>query len=142
MLEGIIKIYTDGGARGNPGLAASAFIVISKGKVVHKESIFLGKKTNNEAEYSAVFLATKWLAINDLSRLESVEFFLDSELVVRQLRGEYKIISENLKTLYVELKKLLLKINKSISFNYVRREKNKLADKLVNLELDKIGQLE
>ena len=142
MLEGIIKIYTDGGARGNPGLAASAFIVIRKGKVVHKESIFLGKKTNNEAEYSAVFLATKWLAINDLSRLESVEFFLDSELVVRQLRGEYKIKSENLKTLYVELKKLLLKINKSISFNYVRREKNKLADKLVNLELDKIGQLE
>lgn len=117
-------IYVDGGSRGNPGPAAAAAIIGNK-----KYSKFLGHKTNNQAEYEAVILALE----NCPDKDEIIN--LDSELVYKQLMGEYKVKNKNIINLYNRAKELLE--NKNIKFNLIRREKNKEADALVNQELDK-----
>ncbi len=122
-------VYTDGGARGNPGPAACAFVVLNnKNEEVYSEGSYLGETTNNIAEYSGVLKAIEWLSDRP------AKFYLDSELVVKQLRGEYKI--KNL-----ELQKLHSKIDaKKYSWQHVRREQNARADEIVNQTLDaKIG---
>jgi len=135
----VLKIYTDGGARGNPGPAAAAFVVIDNEKVIHKDSKFLGKKTNNEAEYEALLMALEWLNVNK-SSIGDLElcFYLDSELIVRQLKGLYKVKSRNLKPLASKALLLTSKIGNKVEFISVRRENNKLADSLVNKQLDKV----
>ncbi|KKQ24896.1 MAG: ribonuclease HI, ribonuclease HI, partial [Microgenomates group bacterium GW2011_GWC1_37_12b] len=90
----MIKIFTDGGSRGNPGPAASAFVVFENNKILTKEGKFLGNATNNIAEYSALLLAVEWLNKNKLT--ENIKFFLDSELIVKQLNKTYKIKNKNL----------------------------------------------
>ncbi len=137
-MDSIFKIYTDGGARGNPGPAASAFVVVKKGIVVEKGSKFLGRATNNEAEYNAVILALHWLVTNKNNLSSSkIQFILDSELVVRQLTGVYKVKSKNLKTLIVKTRNLIdILGDVEINFTSIKREKNKLADSLVNKVLD------
>jgi ribonuclease HI len=135
----IIKIYTDGGARGNPGPAAAAFVVVESGKIVHKDSTYLGERTNNEAEYEALLIALKWLNKNKESVAESkIRFLLDSELMVRQLNGDYKVKSKNLKPLFTKALALTQKLDNEKEFMFIRREKNKLADSLVNLKIDEI----
>lgn len=131
-------IYTDGGSRGNPGPAACGFVVVSKENVLVRKSKFLNSTTNNVAEYSAVVLALEWLLQNE-NKLEndSVQFLLDSELVVRQLNGIYKVKNRQLLILNLEIKKYIGRSNKKIFFKNVPREKNKIADGLVNEELDK-----
>lgn len=122
-------VYTDGGARGNPGPAACAFVVLNcKNEEVYYAGFFLGETTNNVAEYSAVLKAIEWL------KDSSAKFFLDSELVVKQLKGEYRI--KNL-----ELRKLYDKIDaKKYSWTHIKREQNARADEIVNQTLDaKIG---
>lgn len=132
-----LTIYTDGGARGNPGPAASSFVVVKSGAVVYKESKFLGKKTNNQAEYEAVILALNWLIKNSkIHENKIINFYLDSELVVRQLTGAYKIKSKTIHTLFELAKEIMSKIEGKIFFTAVKREKNKLADKLVNEKID------
>jgi ribonuclease HI len=92
-----LNIYCDGGARGNPGPAACSFTVLINGKEIYNESIFLGKTTNNVAEYNAVLMAYKWLAnYSDKQIYSKIIFFLDSQLAVKQLNGLYKIKSNNL----------------------------------------------
>ena len=93
MSKNDLKIFCDGGARGNPGPAAAAFVVFSGNKTLAKEGKYLGSTTNNQAEYNAVLLAMKWLLKNK-SNIDGkkVDFYLDSELVVKQLMGEYKVI--------------------------------------------------
>ncbi|OGM20767.1 hypothetical protein A2714_03760 [Candidatus Woesebacteria bacterium RIFCSPHIGHO2_01_FULL_38_9] len=137
-MQDISKIYTDGGARGNPGPAAAAFVVLKDGGVLIKHSEFLGIATNNEAEYKALAMALSWLVDNQkLFQNSKISFFLDSELVVRQVTGLYKVKSEKLKLLIIKIKALEKRITDvEIKYNIVRREKNKLADKLVNLKLD------
>ncbi len=136
-MEDVFKIYTDGGARGNPGPAAAAFVVVKGGKVLTKESAYLGVTTNNEAEYKALLMALKWLTENQKDFKDgSVSICLDSELVVRQLTGIYKVKNENLKTLLTKAKDLEREIKIDSQYVVVRREKNKLADKLVNMKLD------
>ena len=112
-----LNIYTDGGARGNPGPAASSFVAIDEGKVIHKNSLYLGVRTNNEAEYEAVILALSWL-INNLDILEhkDIVFKLDSELVARQLSGIYKIKSPNLRILVTKIKNLESRLEKKIQY--------------------------
>lgn len=133
-----LKIYCDGGARGNPGPAASAFVVIEDSKVIGKGSRFLGKTTNNVAEYQSVILALKWLKDNQSSIAnEKALMVLDSELVTSQLSGNFKIKSESLRSLYLTAKNLEKKISAKISYSWSPRTKNKLADFLVNKELDK-----
>lgn len=118
-------IFTDGGSRGNPGPSAVAAIIKDK-----KISKFLGNKTNNQAEYEAVILAL------ENCEDKSILINLDSELVYRQLIGEYKIKHQNMLPLYDKVQKLIK--DKSVKFNLISREKNKKADKLVNKELDRI----
>ena len=135
-METLLKIYCDGGARGNPGPAAAAFVVERRGKVIFKSARFLGKATNNVAEYSAVLLAMRWLSRFDPKDLSEVRFILDSELVAKQLAGLFKIKNENLRGLYFSVKEEEKKIPLSISFAAVPRNKNRLADLLVNRTLD------
>jgi ribonuclease HI len=131
-----IKIYCDGGARGNPGPAAYSFIVFENEKVIYKKSRFLGRRTNNFAEYSGVLAALEWL-IKKSAGLDNVSIFLDSQLVVKQLSGEYKVKSNNLKPLITEIKLLEENMETKINFYFLPRDKNKLADFLVNKTLDK-----
>lgn len=131
----VISIYCDGGSRGNPGPAAGAFVALDKGRVVHKHSKFLGSVTNNFAEYTAVLMALEWLAKNKNIK-RKIYFYLDSQLVVRQLSGVYKIKSQHLKPLFAKIIKTQRNMNKDVKYFSVPREKNKLADKLVNKMID------
>lgn len=131
--------YTDGGARGNPGPAAcGAVIQNEKGEIISELSKYIGEATNNQAEYSALILALE--EVENIFQKENaeekrVECYLDSELVVKQLKREYRIKNEGLKPLFQKVIKLISGFD-SIKFNYIPREKNKLADKLANRELD------
>lgn len=130
----MLTINCDGGARGNPGPAASACVVSRNGEVIFSTSKYLGESTNNTAEYEGVLLGLKYLADNQVS--EDTTFVLDSLLVVNQMAGRFKIKNENLKELFNIALKLKEKIKGNIFYTYVPREKNKEADRLVNKTLD------
>ncbi len=125
--------YTDGGARGNPGPAAIGGVVIEKQTNIktpfHK---YIGKTTNNQAEYQALLHA---LELAQKKGATEVECFLDSELVVKQLRREYRVKDQELGKLFLNIVKLSVVFSK-ITFTHIRREKNKEADALVNKALD------
>jgi len=132
-----MDIYSDGGARGNPGPAASAFIVLDDGNVIYKDSKFLGKATNNVAEYQGVLLALAWLVNSSIQYpVSGIQFFMDSELIVHQINGHYKVKDKKLKELFLEVQAFLKKIQPKIIFKNIPRTKNKLADFLVNKTLD------
>ena len=129
-------IYSDGGARGNPGPAAIGFVIYNEDSHILKNvGMFIGTATNNQAEYRALIEALK--AAIDL-QAKQVFCFLDSELVVKQATGRYKVRQPELKNLVAEVLKLSNKFLK-IHFKHTPREKNKLADKLVNKALDEAG---
>ena len=137
-MQNSLTINCDGGSRGNPGLAACAFVATDAGNVIYRESKFLGVATNNDAEYSAVILALKWFLKSPLAkRYLSINFILDSELVVRQIKGVYKIKSQKLREHHAEIIGLIKNLGVRVEFQNVEREKNKLADDLVNEELDR-----
>lgn len=126
-------IYSDGGSRGNPGPAAIGFVLQDKnGKTVYEGCHFLGLSTNNVAEYQALTAALK--KAKELSA-KKVSCFLDSELVVRQLNGQYKIKDEKMRQSFLKLSSLIKEFEK-ISFTAVPRDRNKRADELVNRSLD------
>jgi len=129
-----IQIYCDGGARGNPGPGACAFVVIKDKKIIHEESIFLGVVTNNIAEYNGVLNALRWLQENNSYSL--IRFYLDSQLVVNQLNGVYKIKNDNLRKLRFTISELEKRIHSDLSYQYIPRERNKHPDKLLNEEID------
>lgn len=135
-MEDFLIIYCDGGARGNPGPAAGAFVVEKNGKVIYKEAKYLGRQTNNQAEYKATLLALQWLSIQPPKPSAKIIVTLDSELVVNQLRGVYKIKNEALRNLYATVKNIEKNIAAGISYRSVPRTKNKIADFLVNKTLD------
>jgi ribonuclease HI len=145
-MEKTLIIHTDGGARGNPGPAACAFVAEIDNKEIHKESKFLGSQTNNFAEYQGVILATQWIAKKSQISNRQHHFVgksqiiinSDSELIVRQLNGVYKMKSPNLKKLNEEIKKIISKNNLKVTFKNVPRVHNKIADALVNEELDRV----
>jgi len=133
-----ITIHTDGGARGNPGPAACAFVAEVGGKVIREESFFLDNSTNNYAEYQGVILALKWLGLNHKNFSENTAtFYLDSELVVRQLSGLYKVKDKKLIELFYQVNELSKKTGLQMIYKHIPRTKNKIADFLVNEELDK-----
>lgn len=129
----MIEVYCDGGARGNPGPAAYGFVVKIDGATVKAQSETIGIATNNFAEYTAVIAALKWLAQDHKG--ENLDFFLDSKLVVSQLSGLYKIKSTRLRNLVFEIKGIENQFGQ-VRYIHIRRDKNKEADKLVNLALD------
>ena len=136
-----IIINADGGSRGNPGPAALG-VVIRGGEKNKKYGEFLGERTNNEAEYEAVIFAlkkTRQLFGKEKTKEAEAEVFLDSELVVNQLNAEYKIEEERLFPLFIKIWNLRQDFGK-ITFQSVPREKNREADRLVNIELDKKEQ--
>lgn len=132
-------IHTDGGARGNPGPAAAGFMI--QGDIVGKKTggEYLGEVTNNEAEYRAVILALKKLKHligGEKAKDSIVEFHVDSELLERQLNGEYKIKEQNLQNLFVEVWNLKTDFGEVI-FKHIPREENADADMVVNQILDR-----
>lgn len=133
-----LLLFSDGGSRGNPGPAACSFVAEKNGKIIFSQSKYLGIQTNNVAEYYGVLLALKWLIkYCDINKIDQVIFYLDSLLIANQLNGIYKIKNENLKIYYFNIKKLEEKIISKIIYKHVYREKNKMADFLVNKCLDK-----
>ena len=130
-----IVMYTDGGSRNNPGPAAvGVYIETLRKQYGH----YIGQKTNNEAEYEAVIFGLKkikQLVGKDKIKDTEIEIYLDSELVERQLNHVYKIKEENIQKLFIEVWNMMLDFGK-VTFNHVPREKNKIADKLVNEALD------
>lgn len=129
-------IYTDGGARGNPGPAAvGIYIVDQNGKELFKLGKKIGTVTNNVAEYTAVIEALCWLKENKddlLLNNYSINFFLDSKLVVCQLNGLYKIKDNKLKELSIKVRELEQAIGGNVRYSFIPREKNTVADALVN----------
>lgn len=125
-------LYTDGASRGNPGEAgAGALLISDEGKELSL-SKYLGTKTNNQAEYAALLLGLEELIKH---RVDEVEVCADSELMVKQLKGEYKVKNEGLKPYYLKARDLL-KNFKSTTLRHVPREENKQADRLANEAID------
>jgi len=135
-----IIIYTDGGSRGNPGKAAIGIVFCNEKEQTIKEySEYLGDNlTNNEAEYLAVIFALKKFKLlfsKELAKKSEIEIRSDSELMVKQLNGEYKILDEKIQKLFLEVWNLKFDFSK-IKFKLIKREKNKEADRLANQALD------
>lgn len=127
-------IYTDGGARGNPGPAAAGIVIKNESKkTVAEFGEFLGDQTNNFAEYSALILGLK--KAKELGATE-VDCILDSELVAKQMRGEYKVREPNLQKLFVQAYNAASQFKK-VLYKHTFREGNKEADRMVNKTLDK-----
>lgn len=128
-----VFIYTDGASRGNPGPAALGLQVLnSEKKPIHEEGIYLKIGTNNFAEYSAVVYALE-LAVKH--QVQELHLFSDSELLIRQLEGKYRVKSQNIKPLFQKCLTLIRSIP-SIHFQHIPREKNAAADRLANRALD------
>ena len=127
-------IHIDGGARGNPGPAAAGVCITTPDgtEALHEAGYWLGELTNNEAEYQGLLHALK--AALELG-FESVHIRSDSELMVKQINGEYRVKAANLKPLFAEARDRLGKFPQW-SIEHVRREKNKRADQLANLAMD------
>lgn len=135
-----ITIYTDGGSRGNPGPSAIGVVYVNEKEQIIKEySEYIGDKlTNNEAEYSAVIFALKKFKAlfgKEIAKKSEIQVKSDSELLVKQLNGEYKIVNENIQPLFLKIWNLKIDFLK-VKFKQIPREKNKDADRLVNEALD------
>lgn len=138
-----VTIYTDGASRNNPGISASGYLIFDdKSNVIAKSSVYNGILTNNEAEYNAIFLALEWCAKN-LDNLKEVDIklFSDSELVVSQLNGTYKIKSKNLKESNKKVKDVESKF-KLVIYTNVSRENEFISkvDKALNQLLDSMQE--
>ena len=128
------RLFTDGGARGNPGPAASAYVIEDEhGAVLDSEGTAIGHATNNVAEYRALVDGLRRAAEIGVDELEVVS---DSELLVKQMRGEYRVKNEALQALHREATGLARRVG-LVTYTAVRREHNELADRLVNEALDR-----
>jgi len=136
----MFTVYSDGGSRGNPGKSAYAIVVVEDGEVVHEHSEFLGIHTNNYAEYRGLIAGIS--KVLDYKGAEA-EFVMDSQLVIRQMTGEYKVKNPDMKVLYDDAKNLSSMIPK-VSFRNVRRSEELIprADFLLNQELDRNRSLD
>ena len=134
-----IRLYTDGGARGNPGPAGAGAVLKTiqedgtDGDIIGTVSRYLGETTNNQAEYYALIFALE--KAKDLGA-KTVDAILDSELIVKQLQGTYKVKHPEIMKRFLEVQHLLRQFD-SVSFRHVLRAKNKEADRLVNEAIDK-----
>ena len=132
----MIEVYTDGGSRGNPGKAAYGFVVYKEGEIIKKGNGYIGIATNNYAEYTALVEAFNWLRREYESGI-SVNFYLDSQLVVNQLNGLFKVKNHDIREFVLKIRGFE-KTFKNITYKHVPREMNKEADAQVNLALDAI----
>ena len=126
-------LWTDGGARGNPGPAAFAYVLEAEdGTVLDARGEPIGVATNNVAEYSALVAGLRCAAAAGVSALEVRS---DSELMVKQMRGEYRVKNRDLQSLFLDASRAARQVG-SVTYTHVRREHNELADRLVNEALD------
>ncbi|MCR4279973.1 MAG: ribonuclease HI family protein, partial [Candidatus Komeilibacteria bacterium] len=132
--EDKVKLFTDGGARGNPGPAAAAYVVKnSAAETLVEGGKYLGIATNNQAEYEALYMGLE--KVREMG-VPEVMVFMDSELIIKQLQREYKVKNKELAILFVKVWNILSQFKKT-SFTHVPREMNKEADGLVNIILDR-----
>lgn len=134
-----LNIYTDGGARGNPGPSAiGVHIEDEKGKEVESIGKKIGNTTNNTAEYKAVIEALFWIIENKEKFSEDtiINFHLDSLLVCSQIKGLFKVKNADLRIYLFKIRELETEIKNPIFYTHIPREKNKKADALVNKALD------
>jgi len=126
------QIYSDGASRGNPGPSGIGAVIYKDGEVVHEIAEYLGVTTNNVAEYRALLAALDYCV---KKKLEPIEIFADSQLMIRQLQGMYKVKHPSIIPLHQKAKDYL-KFIKCDGYTHVPRERNKHADKLSNLGID------
>jgi ribonuclease HI len=151
-----LALFGDGGSRGNPGKSASGFviydisilnlnllntsadqIITAQAQVVHQEGIYLGITTNNVAEWNSSILGLEYI-VKNFPNCKSVKVFMDSDLVVKQIKGIYKIKQSHLIPLGAKVKELQKHFT-GFEVSHIYREYNKLADQMVNECLDNIG---
>ena len=128
------ELYVDGASRNNPGPAGAGFYLLKDGKAVEKQGMYLGKKTNNQAEYLALLLGV-YFAQNHMAPGDTLVIKADSELMVRQINGIYKIKNVELARMHSVIRKMLDVLK--FTMVHVRREENEIADKLANEGIDK-----
>ena len=132
----MVQIYIDGASRGNPGLSSCAYVILQNRQVIHEASFFLGLATNNQAEYSGLLMALLYAITH---RFNEAQVFSDSELLVKQLNGYYRVKSTNL----VPYFECYLSVKPQFShflIEHIRREKNTRADFLCNQKLNLITE--
>lgn len=127
-----LTIFTDGASRNNPGEAGAGIFIVQDSVPIEKITRYLGRTTNNVAEYTAAIIGLEHAV---KLRASSVKLYADSELLVRQLNGQYKVRNEGLKPLFIKIKELIAKIG-SVEVQYIPREQNKEADALANRAID------
>ena len=139
----ILHIYTDGGSKGNPGPAAIGGVGYLDKKIIFKFRDDIGIATNNDAEYQAVIMAYKKLSMinnpvstakrsEQLSKVKKIEFFSDSQLVVNQLNGFYKVKNGRIREYIMQIRILEAEVKIPVIYQHIPREKNQAADDLVN----------
>lgn len=135
-MERQLTVFADGGARGNPGPAAIGFVIKeSSGKILHQQGKFIGQATNNVAEYQSVIEALEWIKNNEgipRSGHCTINFFLDSKLIVNQLNGLFKVKETKMRDLIIKVRQLEREVGGNVSYHLIPRQKNWLADSLVN----------
>jgi len=135
MTYDILYLFTDGGARGNPGPAAIGVVLKDKkGDVLEQHGEKIGEKTNNQAEYQALI---KGLQLAQKYQPRKLICLLDSSLVVNQLSGKFKVKNAGLRSLFFEAQKIMAQLKSEVVLKHISREKNTLADKLLNQALSK-----
>jgi ribonuclease HI len=130
----VLTIHTDGASRGNPGDAAFAYVIARDGQPPIEEADCLGQMTNNQAEYTALVRALEHAL--ELGPHHRVILHSDSELMVKQMNGEYRVKNGELRELYEEARALCARFDGPVTIRHVRRERNKRADELCNEALD------
>ncbi len=137
--ENVYKVFTDGGSRGNPGPAAFAYVIYDPNSgLVHESKQYIGPATNNQAEYQGLVAALRYIQAIDLIDGASVVCYSDSQLMVRQINGQYRMKNEELKQWLDEIQMLRSRMSFPITFVDIRRDQNKYADRLVNEALDEV----
>lgn len=136
-------IFTDGGARGNPGPAAIGVIIKTENaKIVVKISMPIGVKTNNEAEYQALINGLEYISKNnenlEISSQTIIDFYCDSMLIVNQVNGLFKVKDSRMREFIYKVRETEMQITGKIFYHLIPREKNHEADALVNLALDNL----
>jgi len=132
-----LQVYSDGASRGNPGVSAIAYMILDEeNRVLKRKSTYLGVRTNNQAEYEALLSALQTASEFDG---DEVECYLDSELVVKQLNGQYKVRNDNLRILWLKVQDYKQRF-REISFTYIPRTNSQIqeVDRLANHTLDGI----
>ena len=138
-----VKVFTDGASRGNPGDAGIGIVIYDEDDTILKKwNEYLGKTTNNQAEYLALIKSLELLKeLKESTQIDLIEFFADSELMVKQIRLEYKVKDEGLKPLFKKFNTLINELKIPYKINHIERKLNKEADKLANQGIDNKNSL-